>query len=99
VSEPFFSVSELFLVEDFFGEPDGEAEASALLVELFFVLLEALVPDFLPVVDFLPMEVSWVVVEDEPVVALLFLFAQAVKNAATATTVIKERTDVFIGCG
>ncbi|MEP6603223.1 MAG: hypothetical protein ABJB69_04675 [Spartobacteria bacterium] len=88
----FFSVVDVFLVvEVFFGELDGEEETSALArVELFFVV--ALVPDALPVVDFF-IDVCVV----ELVVAVVsFLFAQAVKKAARATTVIKDRAVFFI---
>jgi hypothetical protein len=91
---------ELFFVEDDFF--DGEGEVSA-LAELFFVVLDAVVPDFLPVedvvVDFFPVVpvAVCVVVEVFVLAALsLLLLAQETMNAAAAMTVIKDRT-FFIG--
>jgi hypothetical protein len=76
VSELFFSVSELFLVDDFF-ELDGEAEASALALELFLLVLDALVPDFFDEPFVVVLE--WVVVALVDAAAVsLFLFAQDV---------------------
>jgi hypothetical protein len=73
----------------FFGEAEAEGDASVEAdVEVFFE-----VEVFLAEVDF-----AWVVV---PVVAAAVdvssFFAQEVTNAAIASAVIKDKTDVFIG--
>jgi hypothetical protein len=97
--------SVFFAVEDFF---EGEADASALALELelFFVVLDVLVPE---VPDFFVVEEALVPVVVEvfffAVVVLAvvelavvsFLFAHPVTNASAARTAIKQRTDFFIG--
>lgn len=94
--------AELFLVvEDFFGDEDGDADAS---VSDFFFVVEALsvVVDFFAVVDpavdfFAVVDALWVVAVLEA--AVVSFLAQAVTNASAATRVIKDRTDFFIRCG
>jgi len=99
--------SVFFVVEDFFGE--AEADASALVLVLFFVL-EELVPEVLALPDFfvvevvaaVPVVVFFFVVADVllavvELAVVSFLFAHAVTNARAARTVTQHRTDFFIG--
>ncbi len=91
-------VLELFLVvEDFFGEPDASALSLFLVVETFSVVADF----FADVPDFLVVEAAtvWcVVVALLEVAVVSFLLAQET-NKASATTVIKESANLFIGFG
>jgi hypothetical protein len=69
-------VSELFFVDDFF-ELEGEAEASALALELFLLVLDVLVPDFFDEPFAVVLECVVVALLDE-VAFSLFLLAQDV---------------------
>lgn len=81
----------VFFVEDFFGDADGDADASASVV---FFLVEVVVA----AVDFFVVEVACVAVGLVDVAVVSFFWAQEMKNA-TATMAVMERTDFFIGCG
>ncbi len=92
----------LFLVvEDFFDEAEGEADVSALelflVVEAFSVVLAA--PVFFAVVDFLVVAAECVVVALVEVAVVSFLLLAQETNNASATTVTKERANLFIGYG
>lgn len=106
VLEPLDSVDfELlaFVLEDFFGEEEGEA--SALLEEDFFVLEEVLplVPVFLVLaLEAVEPDDFFFAVELDEVLELVvdsFLFAHAVTNASAANTVIRVRAVFFIAMG
>ena len=90
------SVVVFLVVEDFFGEAEGDSELSAVDFFLVAVVL-SLVVVFLAVVDFFLATFWCVVVAVFEVAVVSFLFAHAVTNASAAKTVIKDRTDFFIG--
>jgi hypothetical protein len=98
------------LVEAFFGEAEGEADVSSVVVVFFLVVddVEAapvsvffLVVDdvALAVPDFLVVAVFLVVAAVLEVAVVSCLLAQAVTNASATRTVITDRTDFFIRCG
>ncbi len=87
-----------FVVEDFLGDAEGDADASA--VELFFVVEAfSVVVDFFAVAPLLVVDAWCVVVAAFEVAFVSFFWAQEAKNATAARIVIKDKTDLFIGCG